>query len=222
MIKEEIKFNEMNYIDIFTNRPFRYVRYVGPANKKCCISEIKIYGFNNEIDIKNFINNQGDYYYQLTNIPLLILNTGNLRDINEDTKYSDCFVYIINNNKIEISGKAKKKCRGNYSLSFPKKSYALKFIEEKKTFLNFPSKSKNWVLISNYADKTLIRNLLSQEMSRLVGMKYTLNCQPIDLIINGEYMGNYIICQKTEVNENIINITKMNETDIYYPEITGG
>ena len=78
------------------------------------------------------------------------------------------------------------------------------------------------MLISNYADKTLIRNLLSQEMSRLVGMKYTLNCQPIDLIINGEYMGNYIICQKTEVNENIINITKMNETDIYYPEITGG
>ena len=222
MIKEEVKLNEINYVEIFTNRPFRYIRYVGPSNRKCIISEIKIYGFSNKLNILHNIYNQENYFYQPTNIPLLIMNTGNLRDYHEYNNFLDCFVYIINDNKIEISGTARRKYRGNGSLIFPKLSYSLKFTEEKKTFLDFPSKSKNWILISNYADKSLIRNLLSQEVSRLFGMKYTINCQPIDYICNGEYLGNYIICEKIEVKRDRINISKIYENSISYPEITGG
>ena len=53
-------------------------------------------------------------------------------------------------------------------------------------------------------------------------MKYTVICKPIDIICNGEYLGNYIICEKIEVKKDKINISKMNESSINYPEITGG
>ena len=222
MIKEEGKINEINYVDILTTKPFRYIRYVGPVNKSCIISEFKIYGYNNNTDIIGFINNEENYFYQPTSIPLLVMHSQSPRILYDTTFNMDCYIYIINNNKIEASGKANRKFRGNGSLFFPKQSYKLKFLEEKKNFLNFPSKSKNWNLISNYGDKTLIRNLLSLEISKLFEMEYTINCKPIDVICNGEYLGNYIICEKVEVKKDRINITKMNDTSVNYPEITGG
>lgn len=221
MIKEEGKINEINYADILTTKPFRYIRYVGPVKKFCIISEIKIYGYDNKTDIIGLINNEDNYFYQPTNLPLLIMHSANLRDYYE-TKFSmDCFIYIINNNKIEASGKANRKFRGNGSIYFPKVPYKVKF-SEKQNFLNFPSKAKDWNLISNYADKTLIRNLLSLEISKLFEMTYTINCKPIDVICNGDYLGTYIICEKAEVKNDRINISKMNDTSINYPEITGG
>jgi hypothetical protein len=133
----------------------------------------------------------------------------------------DCYIYIINNNKIEAEGKANRKFRGNGSSYYPKLSYKVKFSEKKK-ILNFSSKSKKWNLISNYIDKSLIRNLLSYEISRLFEMNYTVDCKPIDVMCNGEYLGNFIICEKIEVKKNKINITKMNDTCIKSPEINGG
>ena len=221
MIKEEGKINEINYVDIFTTKSFRYIRYVGPSDKNCVISEIKIYGYNNKTDFINYNNYVEEYFYQATNIPLLVIHSENPFDLNEKIMKMNGFLYIINNNKIEANGKIVRKFRGNGSLFLPKLSYKLKF-SEKKNFLNFPSKAKKWNLISNYGDKTLIRNLLSFEISRLFQMKYTVNCQPIDVMLNGEYLGNYIICEQIEVKKDRINISKMNETSINYPEITGG
>ena len=40
MIKDEVKIKEMNYVDILTTKAFRYVRYVGPPEQYCIISEI--------------------------------------------------------------------------------------------------------------------------------------------------------------------------------------
>jgi hypothetical protein len=53
-------------------------------------------------------------------------------------------------------------------------------------------------------------------------MNYTVNCKPIDVMCNGEYLGNFIICEKIEVKKNKINITKMNDACIKSPEINGG
>jgi len=221
MIKEEHKINEMNYVDIFTTKPFRYVRYVGPPSKNCIISEIEIYGYNNKTEIFDFRKREESFYFQPTNLPLLVMHSDNPFEY-YDTKYEmDCYIYIINNNKIEAEGKANRKFRGNGSSYYPKLSYKVKF-SEKKIFLNFSSESKKWNLISNYLDKTLIRNLLSLEISRLFEMKYTVNCKPIDVICNGEYLGNFIICEQIEVKKDKINITKMNDTCIKSPEINGG
>ena len=53
-------------------------------------------------------------------------------------------------------------------------------------------------------------------------LKYTPRCQPVDLILNGNYQGNYYVCDKIEVGKNRVNISKMEPTDISEPNITGG
>ena len=92
------------------------------------------------------------------------------------------YLQIINNNKIEVKGKINKRLTGNGSIYNPNVSYRLRFLEGKKTFLNFQSKSKDWILIANYDDKTLIRNLISLEISRVFGMRFTVNCKPENFI----------------------------------------
>jgi hypothetical protein len=44
MITEEIKLGEMNYITIKTSERYKYIRYIGPSDKYCVISELELYG----------------------------------------------------------------------------------------------------------------------------------------------------------------------------------
>jgi hypothetical protein len=53
-------------------------------------------------------------------------------------------------------------------------------------------------------------------------LKYTPSCRYIDLILNGNYRGNYLICDKIEVNKDRLDISKMDESSIEEPEISGG
>jgi hypothetical protein len=51
---------------------------------------------------------------------------------------------------------------------------------------------------------------------------FTPRCLPVDVILNGEFQGNYYICDKIEVGKNRININKMEETDTELPNVSGG
>jgi hypothetical protein len=80
--------------------------------------------------------------------------------------------------------------------------------------LNFISKSKKWALLGNYGDKTLIRNLLTFEISRIFNESFTVECTSVDLMINGHYKGLYHLCDKIEVSEYRVNIKKISKSDI--------
>jgi len=71
-------------------------------------------------------------------------------------------------------------------------------------------------------DKTLLRNRIGYEMSRIFGLKYTPACHHVDVIINGDFKGNYLLCDQIEVNENRVDITKMDSSCNSEPEVTGG
>ena len=60
------------------------------------------------------------------------------------------------------------------------------------------------------------------KISDLIGLKFSPRCRPVDVLINGNYRGTYYICDKLEVGKNRLNITKMEETDITEPNISGG
>ena len=52
--------------------------------------------------------------------------------------------------------------------------------------------------------------------------KFTARCEPVDVVLNGNFQGNYYLCDKIDVDKNRINITKMEMTDITVPNVTGG
>ena len=218
MIKEELELNKLNYIEISCPQTFKYLRYVGPENKNSTISEFEVYGIESTEE-----NGELENLYQPTNIPLLIINSENSempQNRDKQTKINSNFI-IIKDGKINSRGTGTIKLRGNSSLNSEKKPYSIKF-DKKTKILDMPSKEHTWVLVPNMYDKSLLRNLLGYQMSFIFGLKYTPSCRFVDIILNGSYRGNYLICDKIEVQKDRVDISKMDETCIEEPEITGG
>ena len=59
-------------------------------------------------------------------------------------------------------------------------------------------------------------------MSFIFGLKFTPSCRFIDLIVNGNYRGNYLICDKIQLSDERLALSKMDATFNQEPEISGG
>jgi len=101
-----------------------------------------------------------------------------------------------------LSGKIKG--RGNSTWNMAKKPYKLKF--DKKIDLFGNGKAKTWTLIANYCDKSMIRNYIAYSMGELLESDYVTSTQFIELFLNGEYLGVYLVCEQNEVGENRVEI----------------
>ena len=192
IVKENGQNRTMQYIDVACSRGFRYVRYVGPNDVRCNVSEVEFYGYKAVGDDSKFC--------QLTNLPTVVINTEGGKEITSKKDYVNSNVYIISEGGTKLLSTALTgvRGRGNASWDFPKKPYRIKFAE-KQNPLGAPATDKSWTLINNWGDKTLMRNILAFEVSRRVGMVYTPFCTPVDLVLNGEYQGCYQFCDQVEV-----------------------
>ena len=191
MIKNSAASGMMHYGDINCSRGFRYVRYVGPYDARCNLAELEFHGYASE--------GNDSQLYQFTNLPTVVVNIANSEEVIEKEKNLISNVYIISENGTNLlaTSGTEIRGRGNASWNFEKKPYRLKF-DKKQSPLGAPASAKKWTLISNHGDKTLMRNILAFEVSRRVGQPYTPFCNPVDLIINGEYRGCYQLCDQVE------------------------
>ena len=210
IVKEPGVNNTMHYADLNCSRGFRYVRYVSPNDVRCNLAELEFYGYASKGDDSKL--------YQITNLPTVAVNIANGEEVIEKEKNLISNVYIISENGTDLlaTSGTEIRGRGNASWGFPKKPYRLKF-SEKQSPLGAPASAKKWTLISNYGDKTLLRNILAFEVSRRVGQSYTPFCHPVDLVINGEYRGCYQLCDQVEAAPGRVEASKgyLIEIDAY-------
>lgn len=97
--------------------------------------------------------------------------------------------------------------RGNTSWNeMPKKSYKIEF-EKKQSMFGMP-KDKDWILIANYADKTLMRNYVAYRLSGALGAYYAPRCEFAELYLNGEYLGVYLLVESIKIAKNRVDIPK--------------
>lgn len=199
---------------INNSRAFRYVRYKGPADTRCNIAEVEFYGTKSAGDDSKL--------FQLTNLPTIILHTKNEVDVTSKETYLKGIISVISEkgtniffDSMEIKG------RGNASWTFPKKPYRLK-LYNKASLLGMPAIEKNWTLINNYGDKTLMRNLLAFDLSKKLEMPYTPAGKPVDVFLNGQYKGTYQLCDYLEVASNRVPAEKMSKTTTELPNLSGG
>ena len=101
------------------------------------------------------------------------------------------------------------KCRGNGTFELPKKAYTVKF--PGKTPLLGMDTAKKWVLLANALDPTLLRNVYGWTLAEAFGLKYSSDYRFVDLYINGDYKGNYCVCEKPETGEGRIEIRDLDE-----------
>ena len=82
--------------------------------------------------------------------------------------------------------------------------YQLKF-GDKTSILGMPE-DKKWVLLAEKSDKSMIRNKIARYMGGLSDLEYTPNAEYVELFINEDYQGTYLIGQKVEESSNRVDI----------------
>lgn len=120
----------------------------------------------------------------------------------------------ISEGTLEIRG------RGNSTWDWPKKPYRVKLVTSTE-MLGMP-KNRHWVLLANYADKTLVRNDIALMFSRSLGMEVTSKSRHVELTLNGNYQGAYQLVEHIRLGKNRVNIPELEVTDTEGDAITGG
>lgn len=98
--------------------------------------------------------------------------------------------------------------RGNSTFyDFEKKAYQLKLYND--AALLGMAKSEKWILLANAIDDSLIRNALVYEFAEEYTGVPSIEGRFVDLYMNGNYLGNYYLCEKVEVDGQRLNITEL-------------
>lgn len=177
------------------------------------------------------INAQGISSFS-TDLPLIIIDTeGNT--IVDDPKIQ-AKMKIVNNigtvNKFtdlpnDFNGNVGIELRGSSSIGYPQKPYLFETRDAAGQNLGFPllglPKDKDWILLSNYNDKSLMRNILGFQIFEKLG-NYAPRAKLVDVILNSEYQGIYVLTEKIKQDSNRVNIAKLKKEDISGEELTGG
>ena len=87
--------------------------------------------------------------------------------------------------------------RGNSSWNYSKKPYYIK-LNHKAGFYG-TGKSRRWVLLANWMDRTLLRNQVAFEAARRTSLEWTPYGQFVELYLNGTHLGNYWLGEKINV-----------------------
>lgn len=157
-------------------------------------------------------------------IPKIYINTENEAEIKDKENYVRSTVKIEDPDKLYtdgtvFEGTAGIRGRGNSTWGMPKKPYRIK-LDSKAKLLGM-STDKDWALLANYADKTLLRNITAFEISRIVDMKWTPKSVSVELYLNGEYKGVYCLTEHVKVSSERLDIDLVDETDISGEALTG-
>ena len=99
------------------------------------------------------------------------------------------------------------KGRGNSTWNkFDKKPYKIKF-DEKQEFYNY-GKARDWVLLADYIDNSLLRNNLAYNVAGVFSeLAASPNAQNVEVYINGEYRGVYLLAEQVEINKHRVAIS---------------
>ena len=142
-------------------------------------------------------------------LPVIYINTENSAPILDKVNYIPSQLVIQGNETYNTetttlyNGTAGVRGRGNSTWSLPKKPYKIK-LDKSTNLLGF-GKSKHWVLLANYYDTTYMRNKLSYDLAGDMGMPYMQSILT-DVVLNGEYVGNYQLCEQVRIDKNRVNI----------------
>jgi subtilisin-like proprotein convertase family protein len=178
--------------------------------------------------------NPADYFqFAESDLPIVVINTGG-QTIQVDNKVNVDMGIIYNgpgnrNHLVdpfnEYNGKIGIEYRGNYSLSLPQKPYAFELRDNlgngiDSSLLGMPAEN-DWILLPNYNDKSFARNFVPFNLFDSMG-HYAVRSRFVDVVIDGDYEGIYVLCEKIKRDNNRVDIAKLDSTEISGLDATGG
>ncbi len=141
-----------------------------------------------------------------TGIPVVWLETEDKQEINSKEDYVNGTVKISATSVFPkgYEGSMRIRGRGNATWSYPKKPYRIK-LDTKSEILGMPA-DKDWVLLAEYCDKSMLRNTYVFELSKLMDMPWTPRGHHVEVFLNGSYHGTYYLCEHVKVAKSRANI----------------
>ncbi|MDR0872266.1 MAG: CotH kinase family protein [Prevotellaceae bacterium] len=116
-------------------------------------------------------------------------------------------------------GKIEIKLRGNSSQGFDQKSFNFNLITVNPTthdtldnphnMLGMPE-DEEWALVAAYPDKSRMRVPLAYKLGELINGEWTPRTRYVEVYINNDYQGLYILCERVKRSNNRINVKKLN------------
>ena len=159
------------------------------------------------------------------NIPVVRIKTKNGAGIHDKKNYVDGTITITDPEKMysevtEFTADMGIRGRGNSTWGFPKKPWKVK-LDEKASLLGMPA-DKEWALLANYADRTLLRNIVAMKLSEICGFSWTPRMRSVEVYLNDKYQGVYTLCEHKKVSKDRVNIEVVGEGDNSGEAVTGG
>ena len=149
-------------------------------------------------------------FVQASNTATLYIDTesGNMDYVhaNKENKETGIIRLYSSMGNIDYSGELKSiKGRGSSTWGdFDKKPYSIE-LQNEANLLGMGTAQK-WILLANAYDPSHMRNKISYDFADELGLKYSPDSQWVDLYLNGEYAGLYLLCERNEVHEERVAI----------------
>ena len=136
----------------------------------------------------------------------LTLNGTTLDQIHQDkdVKYPGNDLVLTDGDDV-LTGAVEIKGRGNSTWrEYAKKPYQIKF-SKKTSVLGMPA-AKKWILLANASDDSMIRTRLVYDAAEQMGFPFVTEYQYVDLWIDGQYLGVYLLGEKAEIGKGRLNL----------------
>ena len=148
-------------------------------------------------------------YTQLTDVPTLYIETENGRSITSKEQYTKCTIIIVDGDSIATYPDTEIRGRGNSTWwNSDKKAYRIKFATKQKLLGRHFANARSWTLLANHGDKTMIRNALTYDLGRFMGMEFCPAARFVDVYLNGTYRGTYQLSDQVQAHKRRIDINE--------------
>ena len=156
-------------------------------------------------------------------LPVLYIETQNNTPITSKTEYLDATYWLTtpSDSHIEPIGSAsiplpmQIRGRGHSSWKSAKKPYKIK-LGKKASLLGMPE-NKHWALL-----KPSENSVAGLHLGKLMKMAWTPSFQPVEVVLNNDYIGLYFLTETIRIDENRVNIYEQKDKETNPELITGG
>lgn len=156
-------------------------------------------------------------------LPVISINT-----LDQNIPYGDKINIKLNikdNERVYYDGQAGINVRGASSSGYPQQPFSLETRDDQGenldvSILGMPEEN-DWVLISNFNDRSLIRNTLAQHLFTQMD-NYSPATRLCEVLIDSSYKGIYVLTEKIKRDKNRVNIAKLDPEDTSGDQLTGG
>lgn len=167
----------------------------------------------------------------LRDLPVLRISTKDGVPIVSKEVYIDATFTLTNpavsSDAMPLNGKIRG--RGHSTWGQPKNPYKIQFNND-DAYAKVPDlvgmqKNRNWALLAEYFDRSLIRNKLAFSLGNSSvfsdGLKWTPSGQHVEVYLNDDYVGVYLLTEDIRIDPTRLNIKKMSK-DLTVNDVDGG